>query len=844
MWAALLVAVAWAAPVIEWVEPAEAVAPGTIVNARVRVQASEAVVAAEELRLPEGWESVFPLGDVSLQPGETSLRMLALRPTRRAPAGPAEIAYGLRRPDGTVASRSVLTLDVLEHIELESHVRHPPEILRHGDEASAEVTLLNRGNATAQVSADAACSSLNCQLTPRSAWIGPGETETFELALSSAGNRKASGPASAVVTLRGGDAVERVVVTVQVVSPKAAPLERERLRGHLSIGGSSSMLRSEASGALGLRGHLAGSQGPLVGLSLRGLATNDAHRVFEGSAIVELDALRLRADTALPSPSVLLRPGAGVGADLRVTAGPWFADGGMHRDRRLTDTFAWTRVGAQANGWSARVLAAGTSGSLGRAWVATQLAYQGEGGSHATAELATHPQNGAMGMRLGVGTNPDGSVHVDAHHERATAGFRDERGHASTRGRVTVTKEGFQAAAFARDDREGSRSSRRLGVGLRWRKDQERWSANGSLDGTWRKQVDDEGRLQLWEADGKGRVRFQDHEASGRVVLSLEPVEGWARLETTLQLGIGSTRHRVTALAKADTRTDASIESRFELAGHTGTENVDVVLGGQTSFGKYPMALAQAAFGYRFAKRTRVQGEFRVGRQSGEALRGFRVNWTTPLTVASGPATDLGTLRGRIYEHDAPDVGVSGVLVVLGDRSALTRTDGSFRLRGVSTGEGLVYLDLGERGEGLISTEPMPMPITVLEDGNQVLEVGLARAASVEGTLVFARGGMGGGLGAGPNLDDGPLRDVLIELTRGRERLLRRTGRDGEFAFRGLRPGEWSLTVHTGGLPVEVEIVDRVRMLTIEGGSLQTIEVHARPAPRAMEIQQGFTLTP
>lgn len=844
MWAALLIAVTLAAPVIEWVEPAASIAPGAIVSARVRVQAGpEGLAASEELRLPDGWESVFPLGEVSLEPGETTLRMLALRPTRRASAGSAELSYGLRRPDGAVAGHAVAVVDVLERIEFEAHVQSPPETLRLGDRASAEVTLRNRGNAVASVETEVACSTLDCELTPRSVELLPGETQSFELSLSIARGSKMSGPASAVVTLRAGDAMERVVVTTRLVSLKAAPPDRERMRGYVGVGGTSDLARSEVRGGLGLRGYLGVQNRTFAELSMRSVWTDDHGRVLEGRASVETDSMRFRADTALPSPSSLLRPGAGLGADLRVKGGRWMADGGVHRDRRVNDPLAWSRVGLQTGGWSARLLAAGTSGQLARAWIASQVAYEGQEGARASAEVSTHPENGALGLDFGVRTDSDDTVYVEAHHQKVAAGFRDAVAHVSTSGRATVASEKVQATAFARQAQDGSRTMRRLGANLRWREDQEEWSASGSLGGAWRKQVSEEGVLRLWEVDGQGLIRLDDQEAKGRLALSFEPVEGWTRLETTLQLGVGSTRHRVTALAKVDARTDTGLDSRFELAGRAGNEVLDLALGGQLSFGQHPTTVLQGAFGYRFGGGMRVDGEVRGGQRGEERLRGLRLNWTTPLSVASGPLTDFGTLSGRIYEHDAPDLGVGGVLVVLGERSALTRPDGSFRLRGVTGGDALVYLELGERGDGLVATEPMPLPVTLLDGGDRVLELGLARASSLEGTLVFARGGMGGGLGAGPNLDDGPLTDVLVELTRGRERLLRRTSREGAFAFRGLRPGQWTLTVHTGGLPVEVEIVDRVRMIDIESGSRQRLDVRARPAPRAMEIQPAFNLT-
>ncbi|TNE86460.1 MAG: carboxypeptidase regulatory-like domain-containing protein [Deltaproteobacteria bacterium] len=820
--------VAWATEV-QWTAAPELVVPGTMVQLGARVETRHATQASEELLLPPGWTQVMPLGEVDLDAGQGTLRMLGVQPTRAAPAGPATLVYRLRMADGRIAAEASLQMQVEEVFDVEVRPGATPDLLsRGGRAASVDVQIGNRGNGRADLDLRVDCGALVCGLEPTQLALEPGGTAVVTVHMRAPKAPRSSGPATAILHATSGDHASRVSLTTHVVSARPAPVEGGRsLRGHARLG------VEHARGTLGAFGQLRARGEPSADSKVDLALSRSREGTLDGELALRRRSLDLRASSRAATPLPWLWPETGPGLRTRVSVDAASIEVGALRTRHRA--LAFSRAEATHASWRLGLGAMGAAGrSPGSWWLASA---EQDGVIRATAQVAGSAEGGAA-QHVELANEADRPLHWRARAERIDGALRstgDVRQHAQ--GTLVASASHLQLHTTAQTTVDGARRDTRLTAGGagRWDQPDRRLQLDGQL--TYRVLADAQ-VLRSWTAQGRARGRVHGQQAEVRARLALDPTTSLVRVETTLQLGLGTERHRVDGLAHLATDA-AGPASRVELAARSEAGPVTVGLGGRVETGVHLARAIEAVASLRLP-RGNIDARVAVAEQASGTQRSARLDWSTPLRIPVARAEGVGVVVGRLVDHRTGE-GMSGILVAAGDRTAVTGRQGQFRLTGVPLGAVLLYVDLGGLGDGWVTTEPTPLPLTLLDTQEAVIELGVAPAVRVAGTLMFARGGAGGGLGAGPDLEDGPLAGVLVELSRGTEQLLRRTDAHGRFTFAGIRPGDWTMTVHTGGLPVEVEIVDRVRKLSVAADPLD-VQVHARPAPRAMQIQQGFTL--
>lgn len=141
----------------------------------------------ETLSVPEGWQSVIPMGSYRLTPGANRVRIVAVAVPRTAAAGDCTISYGVRsQRDYAILDSDSVTTHVGAVSKLEFLAEKQPDVVLAGDAFTATARLMNRGNVptTLHVTASAE-TNYKVKLVPDTLTLKPGGSGTVEVQVQS-----------------------------------------------------------------------------------------------------------------------------------------------------------------------------------------------------------------------------------------------------------------------------------------------------------------------------------------------------------------------------------------------------------------------------------------------------------------------------------------------------------------------------------------------------------------------------------------------------------------------------------------------------------------------------------
>jgi nucleoid-associated protein YgaU len=205
-----------------------------------------------------------------------------------------------------------------------------------------------------------------------------------------------------------------------------------------------------------------------------------------------------------------------------------------------------------------------------------------------------------------------------------------------------------------------------------------------------------------------------------------------------------------------------------------------------------------------------------------------------PLAVPAGRSQAVAAVDAIVRELGG-ERGVAGVLLRLGDRTALT--DASGRASFSDLAPGAYTLDGDVTAHGLVLTTDRPLPIEVRVEGGTQREIVLsvARQAQVLAHVLVARGdgsaadGDSGPAAAGPS-------GLVILLARGADTLRRLVNTEEGTRFTGLRPGRWMVLIDRSTVPRHHRVVGDSIELTLAAGESREASLALDPVVRPMVV--------
>jgi hypothetical protein len=198
----------------------------------------------------------------------------------------------------------------------------------------------------------------------------------------------------------------------------------------------------------------------------------------------------------------------------------------------------------------------------------------------------------------------------------------------------------------------------------------------------------------------------------------------------------------------------------------------------------------------------------------------LQAGYRLPLSVPVARRRSIGTVYGRVFDAES-GAAVAGALLRIESLATVSDEGGSFRFPALKPGSYYLSLDMGRLGYEKISTQPLPMPVTVESAGETRVELGITRKASLSGIVAIQ--GVGG------------LGHAAVELAGGGE--LKRTYTDatGRFSFPELRPGPWVLALPASQIPENADLDKNDVALSLSPG--EKVSVHLTVIPRKRTIR-------
>lgn len=191
----------------------------------------------------------------------------------------------------------------------------------------------------------------------------------------------------------------------------------------------------------------------------------------------------------------------------------------------------------------------------------------------------------------------------------------------------------------------------------------------------------------------------------------------------------------------------------------------------------------------------------------------YTVRINTPLRKKVG----LYSLTGRIKAANARDA--QGVVVRMAGQSVMTDDYGRFVFNDLPVGIHYLHIDMGTLDIGLTTSVETPLEVEIMPKDRNYITIDLIRSGSIKGKIDFQmpkRETVSGEMGY-------PLR--VIKATMGDRELLTYTDDQGNYSFKQVLPGEWTVRV------VENNPTDKVWRLTennkkVQVGPSETEEVN------------------
>lgn len=219
----------------------------------------------------------------------------------------------------------------------------------------------------------------------------------------------------------------------------------------------------------------------------------------------------------------------------------------------------------------------------------------------------------------------------------------------------------------------------------------------------------------------------------------------------------------------------------------------------------------------------------------------FRVSYDVPFDLPLGRDADQEVITGRVVDAET-GVGVSEVLVHLGQERQVTDENGRFSFPSPQTGTAYLRVDRSTLDRDRVPMLDLPMTVSPSEDGSDIVVPLQERASLTVQVNEYGYSDLRAKLREAAPDSLGGLERLIVEAVDdvGRERRL--TGVRGQASFQALRPGTWTIRLVDPQLPKKKVIEQNTYEVTLKSGEQAQLEIRVLPKRRNIEVQEGGSL--
>ncbi len=222
----------------------------------------------------------------------------------------------------------------------------------------------------------------------------------------------------------------------------------------------------------------------------------------------------------------------------------------------------------------------------------------------------------------------------------------------------------------------------------------------------------------------------------------------------------------------------------------------------------------------------------------------YLAEYAIPIGVPIARSRVNGQLVGRVVDAEK-GIGIQNVLVYAGGATALTDRNGDYYFPSLKPDKYFVQLDMPSVGLNRVALQVLPHEVTIIGGQEARFDISLSRSVSVSGIVqMFGMKEQAANDTTPPVIVElGGQPNVVLELSSGEDINRRVTDNHGHFAFTGIRPGSWTLSIIEGNLPQNCYFEKDTYELTVAPGQSAEQTFKALPRRRRIQIiQQGKTI--
>lgn len=215
----------------------------------------------------------------------------------------------------------------------------------------------------------------------------------------------------------------------------------------------------------------------------------------------------------------------------------------------------------------------------------------------------------------------------------------------------------------------------------------------------------------------------------------------------------------------------------------------------------------------------------------------YSLEYSIPVGVPVKRITAVGQLRGIV--KDERGNGVANVLLNAGEDAAVTDAGGRYFFAALKPGSVFLSVDRASIGLDRITTQIMPLEVSVLGGEETNLDIGITGSATISGTiLLYGSKDLALGDTSTSMVNLGGKSNIFLELTNGTEVNRRVSDNRGRFVFADMRPGTWTLRVIGGDIPEYHQVDPPTVQIVVKPGDKSDVAIRITPRKRTIKIIQ------
>lgn len=160
--------------------------------------------------------------------------------------------------------------------------------------------------------------------------------------------------------------------------------------------------------------------------------------------------------------------------------------------------------------------------------------------------------------------------------------------------------------------------------------------------------------------------------------------------------------------------------------------------------------------------------------------------YTYHLNAPVSRKAGLYPLSGILKSKNSTDAG--GVIINIAGQSVITDAYGRFVVNDLPPGVHYLHIDKGSLGIGLITDVETPLAVEIFPTTTNYVNIEILRSGAISGRVNVD-------LTKKPGIDDEPQPLKIIKATNGDRELLTYTDDNGNYSFKAILPGEWTVRV-------------------------------------------------